>query len=142
MKRFKRWRQLPRQEKRLLIEAVLCLFWVRLLFGLVPLSLALRLVGSRPGENDAGLIAEDKAAAIARALARAARHVPFRARCLQQAFAGFLMLRRRGLKASVHMGVRREPDSTLAAHAWSLSGATPVTGQAEAAGYVPIACFT
>lgn len=140
--RWKRWRQLSVDERWLIVEAVFSLFWVRLLLALIPLRVTLKLLRIRPGEMGTGATAEDRAAAIGLAVERAARHVPFRARCLQQAFAGFLMLRRRGLRASLHVGVRRRSDSSLAAHAWSLSGATPVTGIAQAADYVPIAQFT
>ena len=58
-------------------------------------------------------------------MTRAARHVPFRAVCLQQAFAALLMLRRRHLP-----------------HAWSYCGQVGVTGVAAAEGFVAVAAFT
>jgi hypothetical protein len=102
----------------------------------------LRLLRIVPGDTGAGRIAAAEAGEISRAIARAARHVPFRAVCLQQAFAALLMLRRRGLCATIHLGLARESGTGgLTAHAWSRCGAVPVTGVAEARGFVPVAAF-
>ena len=137
------WGRLSPQQKRLTAEAALYLLWSRLAFGVLPFPVALRVIGCRPGEaQSGGDIAEAQAREIAAAIARCARHVPFRAVCLQQAFASLLMLRRRGLAGAVHFGVRRDSESLLAAHAWSLSGDIPVTGHAVAAGFARIAVFT
>ena len=113
---------------------------MRLVFGLLPLPRALRVFGIAQSQASRGRIAAPEAERIGRAIARAARHVPFRAVCLQQAFAALLMLRRRGLAATVHLGLIRE-DSELKAHAWSHCGEVPVTGVAVAAGFAPIAAF-
>ena len=57
------------------------------------------------------------------------------------------MLRRRGLAATVHLGLARESGTgassarALAAHAWSRCGAVPVTGVEAADGFVPVASF-
>jgi Transglutaminase-like superfamily len=131
----------PAEQVRTL-EAALCLLAVRAVFGLVPLPRALRLFGIARGEGGAGRIAAAEAEDVSRAIARAARHVPFRAVCLQQAFAALLMLRRRGLAAIVHLGLAREDGcDDLKAHAWSRCGELPVTGVAQARGFVQVATF-
>jgi hypothetical protein len=140
MAKLSRYFALPPRERAGLAEAVLWLLAVRLILGLLPLRWALRLLRIAPGETGTGRIAADEADGISRAIARAARHVPFRAVCLQQAFAALLMLRRRGLAATVHFGLARE-GGALSAHAWCRCGATPVTGAAEAPGFVPVAAF-
>ena len=131
---------LPMGEKGLTVEACGYLLVVRLAFALLPLPRALRLFGIAQSETGHGRIAAAEAERIGRAIGRAARHVPFRAVCLQQAFAALLMLRRRGLAATVHLGLIRE-DSELKAHAWSHCGDVPVTGIAAARGFSPIAVF-
>jgi hypothetical protein len=52
------------------------------------------------------------------------------------------MLRRRGLTATVHLGLAREGTSGLKAHAWSRSGEQPVTGEPQARDFVPVAAFS
>jgi hypothetical protein len=133
---------MPAGEQGRAIEAALCLLAVRLALALLPFPRALRLFGIVPGENACGRIAPQRAAEISRAIARAARVVPFRAVCLQQAFAAVLMLRRRGLAATVHLGLARDGAEDLKAHAWSCSGEALVTGGAAAPGFVAVAAFT
>jgi hypothetical protein len=131
---------LPTGEKGRTVEAACYLLAVRLAFGLLPLQRALQLFGIVRREPGPGRISTAAADLIGRAIGRAARNVPFRAVCLQQAFAALLMLRRRGLPATVQLGLLRE-GSELRAHAWSLCGEVPVTGIAHAKGFTPIAAF-
>lgn len=132
---------LPAREKWLIWEAIACLFWARIVFLLFPLKIALRLFKAGEGSHTASVASSNEAEEIKLAVARAARHVPFKAVCLQQAFAAFAMLRRHGLPATVHLGVRRQ-EGVLIAHAWSASGNISVTGTEFAGGFVPIAVFT
>ena len=131
---------LPAAEQRRTGEAAFFLLVVRIALALLPLPRALRLFGTAQGRTGLGRIDSDQAALVSRAIARAARHVPFRAVCLQQAFAALLMLRRRRLAASVHFGLLRD-GSELKAHAWSRCGEIAVTGVAAARGFAPIAVF-
>lgn len=132
---------LPIREQGRTVEAALSLLAVRLAFGLLPFPKALRLFRIAQSEANAARVAAE-AAEVASAVARAARHVPFRAACLQQAFAALLMLRRRGLAAKVHLGLARDAGAkTLMAHAWCLCGEVPVTGIEMASGFVPVAAF-
>jgi Transglutaminase-like superfamily len=134
---------LPARERACLVEAALCLLLVRLAFGLLAFRLALRLLRITPGDVVPGRIAATDAAEVGRAIACAARHLPFRAVCLQQAFAASLMLRRRGLAATVHLGLARADYANgLAAHAWSRCGEVLVTGAEAAPGFVAVAAFT
>jgi hypothetical protein len=139
---FSRFLALPPVERRRTLEAALYLLAVRLVFGLLPLPRALRYFGIAEGKTGSGRVAAPEAREVSFAIARAARHVPFRAVCLQQAFAALLMLRRRGLAATVHLGLARQ-DGTgdLAAHAWSRCGEVPVTGVGAARGFVSVAAF-
>jgi len=110
--------------------------------AVLPFRYALRLIGAAPGETGAGRSGTAAAGEIRDAIARAARHVPFRAMCLQQAFAALLMLRRRGLAATVHLGLAHGAEGRgLEAHAWSCCGPVGVTGVEAAAEFVPVAAF-
>jgi Transglutaminase-like superfamily len=131
---------LPMGEKGRTVEAACYLLAVRLAFGLLPLQRALQLFGIVQRQPGPGRSSAPEAELIGRAIGRAARHVPFRAVCLQQAFAALLMLRRRGLPATVQLGLLRDGNK-LKAHAWSHCGNVPVTGVALARGFSPIAVF-
>lgn len=138
---LRRFVALPLREQARTIEAALWLLAVRAAFALLPMRRALRLFGIMEGEGSSGRVAAPAAAAVARAITRAARHVPFRAVCLQEAFAALLMLRRRGLAATIHLGVARTDTGGLKAHAWSRCGDVQVTGFSAASAFVPVATF-
>jgi hypothetical protein len=135
-----RFLALPLREQGRTVEAALTLLAVRLAFVVLPFPRALKRMRVTPGGDGGGRLAAAEAAQVARAIARAARHMPFRAACLQQAFAALLMLRRRGLAATVSLGLAHD-EGALTAHAWSHSGDTPVTGVAMAPAFVPVATF-
>ncbi|MEA2904156.1 MAG: hypothetical protein QOI12_1543 [Alphaproteobacteria bacterium] len=137
-----RFLALPWSEQRRTAEAAVWLLFVRLTFAVLPLPRALRLFGIVQGDASAGRHATGEAQEIGRAITRAAGHVPFRAVCLQQAFAALLMLRRRGLPATVRLGLARESAGGLKAHAWTCSGEVPVTGYACASDFVSVAAFS
>jgi len=142
VKKLARFFGLPAAERGRTVEAAVCLLAARLVLGALPFALALKLLRVSPGNGGSGRIAAPEAQNVGRAIARAARHVPFRAVCLQQAFAALLMLRRRNLAATVHLGVTRgATKGDLEAHAWSRSGDVVVTGAAVAADFMPVAAF-
>jgi hypothetical protein len=132
---------LPPAEQGRTGEAMVLLLVVCLLLGLLPFRRVLGLLRIAPGHAQ-GRQSVAQAAQVSRAIARAARWAPFRAVCLQQAFAAALMLRRRGLAATVHLGVARDvPGADLAAHAWSRCGDFPVTGEAAEGDFTAVAAF-
>lgn len=75
------------------------------------------------------------------------RCMPFDARCLQQAIAVRRMLTRRGIPATVYLGIARDradrTDATLgrAAHAWVIVGTRVVSGDGVLDNYAIVARF-
>lgn len=64
---------------------------------------------------------------LRRAVLAWARRVPWRALCFEQGLAAFVLLRRRGLAASLHYGAATI-DGELKAHVWVTSGPADVIG--------------
>lgn len=142
MRRAVRLFRLPAAERRRTIEAAATLALVCTLLAVLPFARVLRLLGLhapdiRPAVGSADT---DMARAVARAVARASRNLPFRTVCLPQAAASALMLRRRGLAVEVHFGVAKRA-GTVEAHAWSRCGEVTVSGGAESRHFAPIAVF-
>lgn len=137
----RRYFALPRDERRMTVEAALALTVVSAALKALPFAMAMRVFGLREG-NPALKRAADPAQTrkIGRAVARAARRLPFKPVCLPQAVAAALMLRRRGLAAEVRFGVAKR-DGAVAAHAWSLCGDAPATGAEGAADFAPITSY-
>lgn len=73
----------------------------------------------------------------ARAIATAARIIPCRSDCLLQAMAADRWLRRDRLLPEFHLGVTKDDNGELQAHAWLSCAGVPVTG-GDGAAYVPL----
>lgn len=141
MRRFIRFLRLPPGECLRTAEAVVAVGLAYVLLKALPSARVLSILGFREGASPGrGGVDEARALAVSRALARAARNLPFQAVCLPQALAAALMLRRRGLAAEVHFGVAKR-DGDLHAHAWSRCGDVVVSGGHECGDFAPISVF-
>ncbi len=132
--------RLSRGEAGLLAEATLCLAVARAATLVLPFRrLAASMSAARPPRS---LSPKERAATISsvvQAIGRAARHMPFRAVCLQQAIAAQYMLRRRGIETSVQFGARFKGEE-LQAHAWVTDAGFIVIGETSAP-YGALAAF-
>jgi hypothetical protein len=121
-----------RKDILLILEAISALALAHVLTGWLPLRIGLRLAGLRlVAVNEArpdALSHVEAALAVGRRIGRAARKMPFRAECLQQAIACAIMLRLRGAKANICIGVAKNSAGILEAHAWTICGDTILTG--------------
>lgn len=91
--------------------------------------------------NATAVIASDqilRARHVCRRVAQIATRVPWRTSCLVQAVAGCLLLRRRGIAATIRLGVKKD-NGALAAHAWLMVGGQVVLGGQAAEGFKPLA---
>ncbi len=88
------------------------------------------------GRKDEGIVA------IAQAISRGSRHLPFACRCLVQALAAKAMLRIRKRKSVVFIGVAKDDKDELIAHAWVRCRKFYVCGAKEMGGHTIIAVFS
>ena len=78
---------------------------------------------------------------VGNAVSRAARFAPLPLVCLPQAMAARVMLRRRGITCLFYLGVARDGEAALKAHAWTRTGAKIVTGGPQHREFKPVATF-
>lgn len=106
--------------------------WIRPLFG----------VAGRETEHEPR-DAEDRARAleVGRAIAAAARYVPASPTCLPQSLAGRLMLKRRHVPTTTYLGVKKNAEGGIEAHAWLRAYDVIVTGESVRTEYTSIARF-
>ena len=130
---LKRLRRLSAHDIALLLEAS-ALFWTARLVILVLPFRWVRPVLGRTGAESPATVPEPilaRARRIGWAVARVSQLPPSsRGTCLPQAIAAQVMLRRRHIGSTVYLGVVKEPDRTLNAHAWVRSGHLILTGRA------------
>ena len=135
---FARLRTLSPHEIALLAEATAMLGLASLAIACVPFRRVATLARA-PQTPPAG--AEPHTIRPVRwAVAAMARRVPWRAKCLEQAFAAQWMLRRRAVAAVIHYGVARSGDE-LKAHAWVRAGGTDVIGCENSGDFAEVARF-
>jgi hypothetical protein len=125
-------------------EAAMALVCARVLLRAVPFRWVARIAGAvsnGPAPDRTSRPASDPAAAaIGRAVAGAARRLPWRSTCLDRALAGRLLLARRGIPSTLVLGVAKDQD-LVHAHAWLVAGGGTVSGRRQAAHFNPIAAF-
>ena len=121
--------RLPATDRSILIKSIAALWMVRLGFWLLPFQMTRRLL-LRASSTRGGPALED--AAIARqvtwAVTKAARYVPG-STCLARALTTQLLLVRRGQAAEVRIGVAKNSNGRLEAHAWVESYGKVVMGR-------------
>ena len=78
---------------------------------------------------------------ISQAVNRAAHHIPWKAKCLVQAMAGKFMLRCRKVESTLYLGVAKENEDQLKAHAWLRCGRQVVCGGRGMACFAVISTF-
>jgi hypothetical protein len=125
LRRLRNLTRLTAAERRLAVSAVGTLALARVALATAEWPRVRRLVDSAGGR---GPLKDDPpyARAVSDAMLRAARLMPG-ARCLPQALAAEVMLRRAGRSARTSIGVALD-GAPLAAHAWVESAGVMVTG--------------
>lgn len=142
----------PGRRQALALEAAGELVRARLI-TLLPARIYTRDFGTMSAASGAEAVAGCPEAAaetgceIGRMVETVARAMPFRALCLQQAVAARRMLRRRGVRATVCLGVKRNAAARDpagqggSAHAWVEVGSQVVNGDGNLGDYAVVARF-
>lgn len=109
---------LPRY-KRLSLEALLFVWYARMVLLVMPF----RRVSRRwPSVQEGGKADGDALNGVRVALRRSDRLAPWKNRCLVKSLAGRMMLNRRKIVNSIHLGVVISDGGRLQAHAWLKAG--------------------
>jgi hypothetical protein len=141
-KTLKRYRDRTPEERRAVTRAGLLIAGLQLALAVLPFRRVMggvyrvarphASVGSGPGEHSQF----DRDLAVW-AVEAAGRRLLSRNPCLPKALAVLILFRRGGEDAEMHVGVTRELDGSVQAHAWVESG-----GQVVIGGDVPIESYT
>lgn len=123
-------------------EAAIALAMAWVLIFVIPFRFTLARLGSSPFDAispgpslaDTQRLGRDAASRVVRLSAR----LPFDIKCLQRALAALLMLRWRGVRTVIRLGVRKKA-GTIDAHAWLMLGDLVLLGGQESADFTPIA---
>jgi len=122
--RIRNFFDLPFASKLLFFEALLTLSTARvtiLIFSFKRISKKLGRVGIESSSD----LSSDKlkeVQTICKAVKKASNYVFFRAMCLEQGLTGKIMLNRRQISSTLYLGVNKDDQAYLKAHAWLRAG--------------------
>ena len=68
-------------------------------------------------------------------------HTPWESKCLVQALTAQKMLKERGISTTLYLGVKKDSNNNMLAHAWTRCGKYYVTGGVNKDGYAVVAKF-
>lgn len=134
---------LPWADRWLTLEALIWLGLARL----VVLTLPFRWITSYMGQTQAvspvddASVDLDQVKRIARTIRRTSRHTPWDSNCLAQALTAKRMLHRRRINCTLYLGLAKDDDGQLQAHAWLRSGSFILTGGRGSGRYAAVATF-
>ena len=135
-----RLQRLSAAEGAMLLEALVLLAFSSAAIRLLPFSRVGRLASLRLGRARSGC-REALVGQVAWALTACARRAPWRSVCFQQGLAAQIMLRRRGVDATLFYGAAQDKTQGLSAHVWVRAGRRDVVGCDAAEGFAILATF-
>lgn len=113
----------------LFMEAFWFLGWARILKS-IPFAKVAPSLGEEMGETSQILNRDhhEMLQKVSHAIAVMSRHTWWESKCLVMAIAGMKMLERRNVESTLYMGMARNEDGKMTAHAWLRSGSFFVSG--------------
>jgi hypothetical protein len=137
-----RFLDLTRRERLLLMEASFWLLAARAVLLILPFRTIAPYLGNYMARSpQETAIPEDLVGNLTWALATASRHLPWECKCLVQAMAGKAMLKRRRVPSTLYLGLTKDGEGVMQAHAWLRCGGEILTGQHNLATYKVVASF-
>ena len=139
MERLRRYLRLPPNQRWLLIKAALLLEAIKLAMRLIPFKV-LRRLADRAGRTFVRRRSGTHlpAQTVAWAVETISRNTPGEKTCLTQALAAQVLLTRRGYSSLLHIGVVKDENGELLAHAWVECKGEVMVGGHELERYTPL----
>jgi hypothetical protein len=144
MTRLVKFLQISGMERCLFIEAALWLGIIRLSLLIIPFRWITPFLGSHMAQplEKVPLINKDLVNRVSWAIHAAGRHLPWKCKCMDKAVAGKAMLNRLGVPSTLYLGVAKDADKSLRAHAWLQTGGVFVSGGQGSVQYTVVSTFS
>lgn len=142
-KRIVTFNTLGHENKRLIVEAVIYSAVARATILLIPFRIYNRYFGNSNKETTFKIEKENYE--IIRKVEWAVKvvcsHTPWQSKCLVQALTAQRMLKKSNMPTTLYLGVNKNGDNSLSAHAWLRCGHVYVTGGDYRNEYIQVAKF-
>ena len=133
-----------RSERQLFLLAYFTTTYISFLVALIPKKVILKRIGALRVESDFEISLENQNTAdqISKAIRRTVRYTPWRVTCLAQAILAKYLLKRRKIASTLYLGVAKDGQGGLIAHAWLRCGSQIITGKEEMSRFTVVGFFT
>ena len=130
-KKFKEYYLLSKQERKILNRTFFWLIRAFVLVRFIPLKWFSSLLGEFRKEIEVESLQIDTILNVKKNIRRAKRILPFRVKCFEEAIAAKKVLEKEGVKSTLYLGVDKNTENELIAHAWLKVGELFVTGESR-----------
>ncbi len=144
MNLLKKFIKIPGRDKLLFLIALTLSFFVKIVVFTIPLRWYSKFLTNRKQHtiprnksNETETIRD-----IARAVNRCSRHAPWKTKCLVDAVTAKLLLRWHGISSTMFLGVNKDEEKNLTAHAWLKCGEIFITGKRGYHKFTVVSTFT
>jgi hypothetical protein len=141
---IKKYIYLPAEEKRLFYQALRIAVRFRL-YTLIYSSKRLTGILGIPHKDslfDADITKSNVIHMVCRAMRRSTIYLPFRRKCLVEAFVVKKMLEKYNISTTIYLGVAKDDNKNLIAHAWLRYGNNIIVGRKGMNRYKSLERFT
>jgi hypothetical protein len=141
---FHTFLKLSKIEKSLFIQAYYFCIVFSLYLTFVHQKKAFKRLGIRGVESpfDLTMGVEEKVKMVEKSTRRAIRFIPWKVKCFARAIAAKRLLQMRGIPSTIYLGVAKEGNSKMIAHAWLRCGSVIVTGKEEMQRFTMVTFFS
>ena len=131
LKKIKKYHALPKEERKLIAHCLLWLMYSYLLVRFIPLKCFVNVLGEHQKEAQSILNPEELAYLIRlqKNMRRLKRNLPWNVKCFEEVIAAKKLLKKKAIKSTLYLGVARNEENKLIAHAWLKTDNRIVFGQ-------------
>lgn len=131
-------------ERILFIRTAAVILYFCILIAVVPQRIVLRRIGKSGVQMPEDISEKDVVVVtqVAKAIRRSVKVIPWKVKCFVRAVAGKYMLKRMGISSTLYIGLGKDEEQKLTAHAWLRCGRFIVTGKEEMNRFTPVAFFS
>lgn len=143
MNLLKKFLKSPGRDKLLFLSALTLSFFVKIIVFTIPLRWYSRFLVYSENISPEHINCRFKTIqSIARAVNRCSRHAPWKTKCLVDAVTAKLLLQWHGIPSTLFLGVNKDEEKKLVAHAWLKCGEIFITGKKGYQKFTVVSSFT
>lgn len=143
IRRLKTFKRLDRNTKITFIKAYIYTGFARLFILFVPFNKLRKYMGKYKTESAEEVTESEyyNAEKISFIVNKAALFTPWESKCLVKALTAQKLLKEEGISTTVYLGIKKDENMKMIAHAWTRCGKFIVTGGECKEGFVVVAKF-